>query len=255
MAVLLTFGASASAAIPLYNGATAGLPQNQGWVTYYSIPGTATETLAAGNVGPVTINTNALAQEHAGLSNYNISGNLVNPAFPALSRSTGFDLTFSAKLDLESHTSTDRAGFSVILLSSDLQGIELGFWPNEVWGQSANASNGALDFTHAEGNTAFNTSSGFHDYDLHIQNSAYTLFADGSQILTGPTRDYSGYPINTGLPDPYAIPNYLFFGDDTSSAQGAFELNNVAITPLPEPTTLGLLAIAGIATLSRRSRR
>jgi len=29
----------------------------------------------------------------------------------------------------------DRAGFSVIALSSDAQGIEVGFWKDQIWAQ------------------------------------------------------------------------------------------------------------------------
>ncbi len=44
-----------------------------------------------------------------------------------MDRTTGYTLSFDLQVGSESHVSNDRAGFSVIALSSDLQGIELGF--------------------------------------------------------------------------------------------------------------------------------
>ena len=55
---------------------------------------------------------------------------------PGLDRAKGFALLFSAQLDAETHKNTNRAGFSVILLADDKQGIELGFWTDTIFAQS-----------------------------------------------------------------------------------------------------------------------
>src|SRR4029079_13487409 len=71
-----------------------------------------------------------------------IVNTLVNPLFPTVDRSNGFMLGFDVKLVGESHDNNDRAGFDVILLSSDHQGVELGFWQGlqattgHVWAQA-----------------------------------------------------------------------------------------------------------------------
>ncbi len=61
---------------------------------------------------------------------------------------------------------------------------------------------------------------------------SYTL-ASGGHILSGPLRDYS----TSGW--PYTTPNFLFLGDDTSSAGAQIRLALVAIdlhTATPTPT-------------------
>ena len=68
---------------------------------------------------------------------------------------------------------------------------------------------------------------GLIDYQLTIIDDAYTLIANTQSILTGPLRDYSDFD---GFPDPYQTPNFLFLGDDTTSAQARVRLGYLAIT-------------------------
>jgi hypothetical protein len=112
----------------------------------------------------------------------------------------------------------------VIVLGEDAKGIELAFWQNEIWAQHDDATGGL--FTHGEG-IAFATTTGLITYQLSIQNDTYTLTADGQPILTGPVRDYSPFD---GFPDPYETPNFLFLGDDTTSAETRIRLSLVSIT-------------------------
>lgn len=150
-----------------------------------------------------------------------------------LDRMEGYQLHFTVKIDSESHNNDNRAGFSIIALSSDVKGIELGFWQDEVWAQHDDTT-GTL-FTHGEGN-AFNTTSGLISYELAIVSDTYTLSANDTPILTGPLRDYSNF---AGFPDPYETPNLIFLGDDTTSAQALIQLSYVAVTvntPTVEPT-------------------
>ncbi|MEP7134154.1 MAG: hypothetical protein ABI904_04395 [Chloroflexota bacterium] len=55
----------------------------------------------------------------------------------------------------------------------------------------------------------------------------YTLTANAIPLLTGPLRDYSAF---TGFPDPYEAPNFLFLGDNTTSAQARVRLRFVSVT-------------------------
>jgi hypothetical protein len=62
---------------------------------------------------------------------------------------------------------------------------------------------------------------------LTVIGDAYTLTANMESILTGPLRDYGSF---SGFPDPYETPNFLFLGDDTTSAQARIRLSFVSIT-------------------------
>lgn len=146
------------------------------------------------------------------------------PGFPILDRTVGFQVNFSIQVENESHTNNHRAGFSVIILSDDARGIELAFWQNEIWAQSDDNTGGL--FKHGEGVT-FATTSGLIDYQVTILDDAYTLTANTTQVLTGPLRDYSKFE---GFPNPYQTPNFLFLGDDTTSAQSRIRLRLVSIT-------------------------
>ena len=151
--------------------------------------------------------------------------------FPRLDRTAGFQLDFTLHVENESHTSDKRAGFSIIILSEDARGIELGFWENEIWAQNDDATGGL--FTRGEGIT-FPATTGLINYQVIIINDSYTLTANGASILTGPLRDYSKFE---GFPDPYQTPNFLFLGDDTTSAQARVRLSYVSVTGT-ERTTL-----------------
>jgi len=144
--------------------------------------------------------------------------------FPSLDRTAGFQLDFSIQVENESHTNNKRAGFSVIILSEDARGIELAFWQNEIWAQNDDATGGL--FTHGE-SASFSTTTGLINYQLIVTNDTYTLNANGVPTLTGPLRDYSKFE---GFPDPYQSPNFLFVGDDTTSAQARVRLSYVAVT-------------------------
>jgi hypothetical protein len=144
--------------------------------------------------------------------------------FPSLNRAAGFQLDFTLHVENESHTSDKRAGFSIIILREDARGIELAFWENEIWAQNDDATGGL--FTRGEG-IRFPTTTGLINYEVIVINDSYTLTANGASILSGPLRDYSKFE---GFPDPYQTPNFLFLGDDTTSAQARIRLSYVSVT-------------------------
>jgi hypothetical protein len=179
--------------------------------------------------------------------------NLANPNFPILDRAAGYTLSFTVEIVSESHSSANRAGFSVIAVSSDvgsgvLSSIGLGFQDGLIFAQSSSPL-----FTAAESAAFDPVDVGFVDYDLTIFGSGYELFADGSSILSGSLRDYTAFG---GLIDPYETANFVFFGDDTTSAQAEINLRRVALTtPVPEPTTWTLVTLGlAVITLRRRSQ-
>ena len=153
--------------------------------------------------------------------------------FPTLDRVSGFNVNFSMQLENESHSNNNRSGFSIIILSKDAKGIELAFWENEIWAQNDDRAGGL--FIHGEG-IIFNTTD-LVNYQITISNDTYALTANGTPVLNGPLRDYSGFE---GFPDPYQTPNFLFIGDNTTSAQARIHLGYVSVTgtePAPSAPT------------------
>jgi hypothetical protein len=153
-----------------------------------------------------------------------VASQATTPGFPILDRTTGVRVNFTIQVEREMHTSNSRAGFSMILLDQDARGIELSFWENEIWVQSDDQTGGL--FKHGEGVT-FSTTTNLTDYQVTLDEAAYTLTANSETLLSGPLRDYSKFD---GFPDPYETPNFLFLGDDTTSAESRVRLGRLSIT-------------------------
>lgn len=202
----------------LYDGSAGGgtqTPDQQGFL-YLTLPISPTGSTQEASNGVTTLDTTGAAGDHAGYFNR-------SDRTPTLDRTTGYTVTFSVQVVAENHSSANRAGFSVIVLSSDKKGIELGFWNNEIWAQN-DAQTGGL-FTHGEG-SAFDTTASLRLYELVIHGTNYTLFSGGTTILSGNVRDYTSFQ---GFPDPYEAPNFIFLGDDTTSAAAQIRLSQVAV--------------------------
>ena len=244
LAISLFSRPSFSATTTLYDDG-GGTPGSQPWLLYADdgilFGGSATESATASGVQLTTD-----AQVRGGYSNYlpsipPFTPLLKNDMFPVLERATGFSLEFQLQIASEAHTSDDRAGFSVIALSSDGLGIELGFWQDEIWAQSASPL-----FTHAEG-VNFDTTAAEVGYRLTISGNSYELFANNISRLNGTLRDYSGF----GGP-PYTLGSYLFLGDDTTSAAATANLGRITVTTLvPEPNCCVPWAILYLMLLAR----
>ncbi|MGL5081689.1 MAG: choice-of-anchor Y domain-containing protein, partial [Microcoleaceae cyanobacterium] len=226
-----------------------------------SANGTATSLNTAGNL----ISNPALGGNlvYSGYSNhlYNpfaTTFTLVNSSFPALDRVAGYTINFRAKVDSENNDDIgtnqsdknkdgklDRAGFGLVAISSDGQnGIELYFDSDRIFAledglnqatpsAESNPTNVSTHsrqlFNQAEG-ASFNTVTAFVNYQLAVQGNTYILFADGTEILTGRLRNYTAADITPPLPDPYGVPNFLFLGDDTPSAQVQMQLQGISVT-------------------------
>ncbi|WP_341736584.1 DUF4347 domain-containing protein [Microcoleus sp. CAWBG640] len=197
------------------------------------------------NTASVTAANNTTG--YAGYTNYRYTPTpapgtftLVSPTFPALSRTNGYSVSFNVAVTAENSNSDDRAGFSIIVISSDAQnGIELGFTNRNL------GANGGIFaqqdnplFTRGV-NANLNISTAT-DYKLVVQGSTYTLFAGGVAIpsLTNqPLRNYTAFnPTNSqpALPfNPYRQPSFLFFGDDTDQASATFTLGNISVNNFP----------------------
>jgi len=208
-ALVVVLLAGAVQAQILFDGAL-GLPSAQGWT--FLITG-GSQSL---NNGTVQLDTSAANTYQGGYS-------IIAPT--PLDRTNGFTLEFTAQILAEGHANTNRAGFSVILLSDDKNGIELGFWTNTIFAQADSPL-----FNHAE-DTTFSTSSDFVTYSLTFLATNYVLRANNTPILSGPIRNYEAF---AGFPDPYSTPNFIFFGDDTTSAGGVVALKKVVLIMPPQ---------------------
>jgi hypothetical protein len=207
--------AAATETTVLYDGALGDgteTPGDQGF-TYLALPALTTPSAAG---GVTTLDTTANSGIYAGFVGANM---------PTLDRTAGYTVSFTARVAQETHTSNDRAGFSIIVLSSDAIGLELAFWENEIWAQHDVQTGGGY-FQHGEG-VFTDTTQRLTRYDLAVVSDTYTLWMSGTEVLSGSLRDYTGYE---GTLDPYETPNFLFLGDDTTSASAIFELSQVEIT-------------------------
>lgn len=183
------------------------LPAAQGW-SYAAFPGTAQQTHTGTAIRLATLATLA---ESAGYARV-----IPTPLLAA----EGFNLVVRFRLPQETHNRPERAGFSLILLGADRRGIELGFWRDQVFAQADQPL-----FTHGENAP--------HTFDqepvtavVSIRGTNYTLFVDHQPVLRGPLRDYTAF---SGFPDVYENSNFLFLGDDTTSAGAEVEILGVAL--------------------------
>lgn len=256
-AALLAPVAAPAATTVLYDGASGLFPNSpsQPPATFWSLcsiagsipqcnpaflPSGITQTMSG---GAVILDTSSDPSIYAGY--LRLSPVALNSTPP------GIRLSFRVRLDDELHVNANRAGFSVIALDTQHRGVELGFWEDRIWAQSIDAGPPATYFVHGE-EIAFDTTAGFADYDLTLSGTGYTLKArrgSSEATLTGPLRDYS-----PGKFYPYAVGNFLFFGDDTASASARVAIASISVTPVPEPETYALM-LAGLGLVAAAIRR
>lgn len=210
----------------LFDASLGTLPEAQGWS--YAAIGSVTRFLTNNSV---LFDTTATTGTQGGWSE--ASG-------AALNRTGGFTLLFNVLINSETHVSTNRAGFSIIVLGNDEHGIELGFWTNTIFAQTDTPL-----FTHGE-DTSFSTTNAFVNYAMSLFATNYVLTANGTNILSGPVRDYTAF---NGFPNPYRTPNFIFVGDDTTSASASVNLRAVTLILPPTLTmaTSGVISWIGVS--------
>lgn len=224
--LLVTLARVAQADVVLYDGSVNTTPGSQGWL-YLTNPLTGSGATQTAANGATTLDTTANQASQAGYFSTTLA------AMPTLNSSTGWTVSIDARIMLESHSNTNRSGFSLIVLDSVHRGIELEFWSDQVWAQSDNPL-----FTHSE--TAFlDTTQARNRYSLSVLSNNYQLYQGGQLILSSATRDYSSFGA------PYTSTNFLFFGDNSASSLSRTEIARVAfdLSAIPEPTSVWLLAI------------
>lgn len=218
LGLALAMTSPAGAQVVLYDAAAGTLPSAQGWV-YLMDPLFAAQARPAVGGGAAFLDSTPEVSDKAGwFSNLPPFGR--HPAQPSLHATPGFLVSFIARVREETHRSPDRAGFSVIVTTADLSAVELGFWTGEIWAQSG------ADFRRAESGL-FDTTARRTRFDLEIRDGTYRLSADSQLVVEGPLRWYASFGA------PYNIPEFLFFGDDTTSAAARIELVRVVAGSLP----------------------
>ena len=203
--------------VKVFDGSQKTTPDAQGWL-YITDPlppplGPGSCATQSANGDGTHLNTNCNIRHSAGY--FSQVPPLSHPLMPELDRAVGFTISFEIEILSESHNNKDRAGFSIIVITHDLKGIQLAFWEDEIWAQADDPL-----FTHGEGGD-FETTSGLMLYRLALLGEEYFLSADGLTILTGRLRDY------TSFGKPYDIADFVFFGDDTSSASASIKVASV----------------------------
>jgi len=222
--------ASGEKTLILYDAASGAIPVAQ-MMNFFGFP--SSEAVPKYENGATVLDTTTSGNDtYAGW----VSNEATTVGFPILDRSAGFQVDFTVQVETESHANNNRAGFSLIILSEDAKGIELAFWENEIWAQNDDKTGGL--FKHGEA-TTFTSTTGLANFQVTVLNDGYTLTADGAPILNGQLRDYSRFE---GFPDPYQTPNFLFLGDNTTSAQARVRLSYISVTgtepatPVPSPS-------------------
>lgn len=256
--VLSVFSAQSHADLfTLYDPSAGTLPGNQGWLPFVITPSTQTN-----NGTTLNLNTTANRGSQSGyFSESPTDGSLQHPLMPVLDRSTGYIVKWQLQVLSEGHNTRDdngdglddRAGFSVIAISEDLRGLEIGFFENRIWAYAGAGEGTNSRFTQAEG-VDFDTTNSLTNYELSVNNNSYELFANGSSILSGNLRNYNPSGVNATL-DPYDNPSFLFFGDDTGSADSNVLIGTIAVQTVPEPSTLLFLGVGSLGFAAWRLRK
>lgn len=260
LAGLMLAAASGSFAqtFTLYNGASGVTPDDASWGWSYASTGGSAGKTASGGV--TNLDSTVSDGISAGFST--VTSTRSTPF--ALNNANGYTVGFDLQVNTEDHSNAsadkngdglaDRAGVSLIVLGNDHKGVELAFWQNEIWAQQDSPV-----FTHStttERNQSAGLTSLLTHYNLTIQGNSYSLAnGSGTVLLTGTLKDYLG---NGGPSLPYGVSNFLFVGDDTTSARGSASIGSVTVSlGTPEPSTWALLSsgLLGSGLLWRRRTR
>jgi hypothetical protein len=188
---------------------------------------------------------------------------LINNAFPVLDRQAGYDLTFTAKMDSQTNNGNNgslRAGFNILVLSSDQMGIEIGFRnPNTKATPSTpdifSQDNRSFNVIGEVNNNVGGILDDFTTYNLQVRGDQYRLSTGSTLLLNGNLRNYSS---TEGFGSAvYQTPNFLFLGDNTTSAGGTTQIRDITVTNVPEPLTMlgSAGAIAFLVGFNRMKNR
>ena len=217
------FAAQVSAEpVILYDGNLNSSPEDQGWI-YRLEPPIRNQSRQAPVDRAFNLNTSRNLADRAGYFVRLPPMNSHPQAPEVLNRRQGYRIGFTLRVLSERRSAPNQeAGFSLIALSHDLLGIDLGFGTGEIFARTS-------EWKRAEENRAlpFRIDKEYRDFELDIRENEYRLSANGQEILVGSLRNYS----DAG--QPYTVPNLLFFGDNAESAGASVNLRRFWIDPEP----------------------
>ncbi len=244
MSCLLWTPAPVVAQVVLFDGGIGTTPTAQGWQFLADpfIGHSVTQTVGSGFT---TLDSTSPISDRGGYFSANpLLPVLAHPNMPTIDRLVGYNVRFDIRVNSENHVEppggddngdglADRAGFSVIAISEDLQGIELGFWTDRIWAQDDDQSTPSNLFTQAE-HVSFDTTAALLQYDLRVFGSSYQVIPGNgvAPVLSGRLRNYTNF---MGSIDPYEVPSFLFFGDDTTRGEAVFDIAVVEVGELSSP--------------------
>lgn len=230
-ALVLSLAGLHTQAVTIYD-ATLGLPATQGWTT-----------LSIGNAGSESVTAGLYTTDSRGVGVDTWGKSRLSPI--TLNTATGFTLDFTLRINDETHSNNNRAGFSLLFVGADpTRSLELAFWTNEVWAYQHTGS----AFVHGAG-AGLDTTSALRSYTLAVSNQQFTLSTGGSLLFGGALQNYTPQ----GL--PYTLPGFVFFGDNTSSGAASATLGSIAIAAVPEAGMAWLWIAGGAIVLARTGRR
>jgi hypothetical protein len=216
-----SFDRASAVTTVLYDGNSGVLPDavTSPYLSFGALGGSAITTAINGGTKIDTTSTPAM---YAGYSNYN--GTVLTPK---LDSTAGYTLSFTITINSQTNTSLYRAGFSTIVLGNDNRGIEIGFRGNDIFAQPNK------DFDSIVASEQKNYASSIlgiqTTYAIAVKDNAYILSGDDTELFGGLLRNYSAATIVPPLPNVYKVPNFIFLGDDTSSASASVDIKNITL--------------------------
>ena len=205
----------------LYDGDLRSLPEDQGWI-YRLDPPVLNQSRQVRVDGAFNLNTGRNLADRAGYF-IRLPQMETHPQAPEiLDRQRGYRIGFTLRILSERRAASSQAGFSLIALSDDLLGIDLGFGAGEIFARTS-------ELERAEENRAlpFRIDTQYADFEMDIRENEYRLSANGEEILAGSLQNYS----DAG--EPYTVPNLLFFGDNAESAGASVNLRRFWVDTEP----------------------
>ena len=205
----------------LYDGDLRSLPEDQGWM-YRLEPPIRNQSRQVRVDGAFNLNTGRNLADRAGYF-IRLPQMEDHPQAPEiLDRQRGYRIGFTLRILSERRAAPSQAGFSLIALSDDLLGVDLGFGAGEIFARTSKLER-------AEENRAlpFRIDTQYADFEMDIRENEYRLSANGEEILAGSLRNYSG------AGEPYTVPNLLFFGDNAESAGASVNLRRFWVDTEP----------------------
>ncbi len=245
VALVLACCAGSRAAV-LYDGSAGNAMTDQNW-HYVTFPLGGASAIPSVGGGATNLDTTPVRDDLAGyFSELPLLSLPKHPGIGTLNSSAGFTVKFTVQIVSEEHSgSDDRAGFSVIVLDSNAEGVELGFWEDEIWAQTDSPLH--THSTTEKTTTTIDTTAALTEYQLAFHGSTYSLSSGGSTLFGGALKDYSAAGFI------YDVSNFMFFGDNTTSASGEVSISRIEL--IPEPATAVMLLVGFTATMARRRKR